>query len=488
LSFIPAHKNNLPKFSRREFLSLLPFFLVYTVITRLVSDHAFFWDTIQLASKQAHWYFDNNFKYLLLPDSIDSGHIPAFGISLAIFWKVFHKSLLVSHLFMLPFLIGIVYQAYRLITRFFQRKNVYYALILFLIDPTVLSQSMLVSPDILVVFFFLFSLNMILHNKRNLLLFGILALGLISMRGMMIIAVLLLFDLYCNYNDFNGNNLFYKLFGFSLAYIPAGLTVISFLVYHYLNKGWIGYHEDSPWAGCFERVNMRGFIFNIGVLGWRLFDFGRVFLWMLFFVFILRQKKLIGKDNSFKTISILFILTIILLPLIMLFHKNLLGHRYLLPVYLMFSLLVCYQVFELNEKNILKRKLFVFLAIGLITGNLWVYPDRISQGWDSSLAHLPYYNLRNKMIGYINEKGIPLSYIGSEFPNTATFKYTDLSNMDKGFNTKDFSNNPYILYSNIMNDFSDSEINELQTLWIIEKQFGRWPVKVILYRNPKYPL
>ena len=46
--------------------------------------------------------------------------------------------------------------------------------------------------------------------------------------------------------------------------------------------GWIGYHEESTWATCFERVDVMGLILNFGVLGWRIIDFGRIGIWIIF--------------------------------------------------------------------------------------------------------------------------------------------------------------------------------------------------------------
>ena len=87
-------------------------FLSYAIAFLLVVLHrnnSFFWDTVQLASAHATYYFQNQFSSLLLPVDIDSGHIPTFGIYIAFVWKLFGRSLAVSHLAMLPFALGIVF-------------------------------------------------------------------------------------------------------------------------------------------------------------------------------------------------------------------------------------------------------------------------------------------------------------------------------------------------------------------------------------------
>jgi hypothetical protein len=302
----------------------------------------------------------------------------------------------------------------------------------------------------------------------------------------MIILVLFIFDYYFNYNITKGNNWLIKIIKTIQVYIPAGILTLSFLIHHYLVKGWIGYHEDSPWALCFERVNLAGFIYNIGIFGWRLIDFGRIILWLLFGGIIIVLNRKIRFNTHLKSLLILCVLLIALLPVIMLLHKNLLGHRYLLPIYLVFSLLVSYLIFEQIESFKLKRILFSVIVIGLLTGNLWVYPDKIAQGWDSTLAHIPYYKLRNKMIDFIRQSGTSFSEIGTEFPNATSFKYTDLTDEDTGFAEKDLIKNNFIFYSNIMNDFSDEEIDELKNNWLVEKEYKCLQVYVRLYKNPKY--
>lgn len=472
----------------KESFKLILIYLFFIIISFAVSNNSFFWDTIQLASRHAHWFYENNFRLLLLPDSIDSGHIPVFGMILALVWKIFQKSLFVSHIFMLPFLLGIVYQSYKIVSYFIPKKHIFYVLLIFLLDPVLLSQSVLVSPDIVLIFLFLFTLNMILKNNRKYILVGIISLSLISMRGMMITIVLFLFDCYFNYNQINSKLWFNKILKLIQVYIPAGLLTMSYLIYHYTVKGWIGYHEESPWALCFEKVSFTGFIYNIGILGWRLIDFGRIFLWIVFGVIVIFYYRKIRFDARLLNLFILFILLLTLLPLTMLFHKYLLAHRYLLPVYLIFSLLVGKLIFEQVKDGKLQKILFAFVIIGLLTGNLWVYPDKIAQGWDSTLAHIPYYRLRNQMIEYIKQKKLSYQEIGTAFPNAASFKYVDLADEDTGFSKKDLTKNYFVFYSNIMNDFSDEEIDELKNKWIIEKEFKCMQVKVQLYRNPEKTL
>ena len=466
---------------KNDHLLLIPFYLFYISIVLLTMKNSFFWDTIQLGSKHAHWYYENNFKYILLPDSIDSGHFPVFGMALALVWKIFGKSLIASHIFMLPFLVGIVFQTYRLSAYFFNSKWKYVVMVILLIDPTILSQSVLVTPDIPLLFFLLLLFNSIIFNNKILLIFSSVGLSSISLRGTMLCILMAIFVFIVK--TLNGEKKFLAIKQVFIVFLPSGIITLAYMLFHYFKKGWIGYHPESPWAQCFEKVSLQEFLYNTGIYIWRLIDFGRVFVWVVLLFLFLSVKKL--KPNSrFQFLLVINMLLIVVFPITMLLHKHLLAHRYLIPVFYFFSLFVLYFLFQVIESPLKKVIVIIFIVLGLISGNFWKYPDGISTGWDSTLAHLPYYSLRKKMIDYIRFQKIPFDKVGSGFPNLAKFKYTDMTSDQNSFLLKDLNSQQYIFYSNIFNDFTDSEIDELKDRWILEKEYRYLQVKVQLYRNP----
>ncbi|MFN8255229.1 MAG: hypothetical protein U0W24_06035 [Bacteroidales bacterium] len=468
-----------------DFIKLIPFFLFFTLLTWLVSDHIFFGDTIQLGAKHGLFFYENNFSAFLLPDNLDSGHIPAFGMYLAVCWKIFGKSLWVSHFAILPFLIGIVWQSFILLRKYIHARYIYYALALFLADATFLSQATLVSPDIILIFFFLLGLNAIVSNKKNLILIAFIGLALISMRGMMIILALITIDLISNVKFDSFKSALTKLSARSLIYLPSVLVILSFLIYHYFAKGWMGYHKNSPWADSFRIVGFRGSVYNTGILVWRLIDFGRVFLWMFVFTFIILNFKRVKDDRVLKQLAVCFVIVLISLSVSLVVYSGLSQHRYLMPVNSVFLLLTCYLLFEKLKSEKLKYYLYGFLLVGMLSGNLWIYPEKISVGWDATLAHLPYYNLREKMNLYLNENKIEFEKIGCDFPNLAEQKYLELNNDNRKHKEKETGLDEYILYSNIYNGFSDAEIQKLHSDFVLQKEFKQMGIFLRLYKRKR---
>ncbi len=458
-----------------------PFWFYCLLLTSAVGNHSFFWDTVQLASKQAHWFYENNFQQFLLPEIIDSGHPPTFGLYLALWWKLFNKSLIVSHFSMLPFLLGIGWLLQEIGVYFVSSEKAKYLILLVLVDPFFAGQSVLVSPDVVLVFAFLLSIYGILYQKTGWLLVGNILLALISMRGMMVCFGLFLW--WIIFSFLKGEKILFwkKIFPF----LPAGILAFAFLIYHYYSTGWLGYHLGSPWSESFEKVGLQGFIKNIGILLWRLIDFGRVFLWGILAWVVFQSLPLLKGIINLKLqmLGTLFIVLLIVLTPSLLIHKGLLSHRYLLPSTLSLSFLFYYIIFQFFQNKKKQKWLFAIAFMGLLSGNCWIYPKHVAQGWDTTLAHLPYYHLRTKMIGFIDRQQIPYEKIGTVFPNIGPFEIYDLNGRREGFVKKDFKKNDYIFYSNVFNDFSEEDIAELEAKWQEIQRYEHFGIEVVLYKR-----
>ena len=70
----------------------------------------------------------------IAPESFDTGGFPLYSIYLTMLWKCFEKTLLVSHLAILPFLFGVVYEFFKLAKRYLSDKTIVIAIVLLILD------------------------------------------------------------------------------------------------------------------------------------------------------------------------------------------------------------------------------------------------------------------------------------------------------------------------------------------------------------------
>jgi hypothetical protein len=119
----------------------------------------------------------------------------------------------------------------------------------------------------------------------------------------------------------------------------------------------------------------------------------------------------------------------------------------------------------------------------LIGGNYIIYPDKIAKGWDSTLAHLPYYELRLKAIKYLDEKKIDFKETSSFFPNTASLDRIDLNHDYRNFKNYD-DKSPYVFYSNIYN-IADDEYDEIHNkdLYEVVKKFENKGIYITIFKK-----
>ena len=600
---------------KKEKKYLTAFCLFYVLVNTLSLGLPFFGgDAIVQSSIAAQWYYDHDFAYFFLPTENNAGHPPFFGMYLALWWKVLGQSLIVSHLSMLPFLLGVASQFFFIVRYFLSEKWQPYALILFVLEPTILAQSTMVTPELPILFLYLLAIRSILYHKVFWQILATCLVVLLNTRGVMIVAVVFLSEVLINRstvlpvrvsNSTRDTGWKYCATLLIVKYIPAGLVAVAWLFVHYYIEGWIGFNRaDMQWKNSFIRVEGIGILKNIAVFGWRLLDFGRVWLWLvvgLALVKFLREsaphpppkgeinmvsppkgelqtsvssdiskmsnewageKNLkssgdtiaspplegaggwtsLGNSSDTSKVSdekgqnwsliVLIITPIIVFAPVMLPYIGTLQHRYLLPFFAMFVIGVAWCFSFLNNKNNKSkthspdtskvsdewtdegnldvsespnmadtlqvadefglsgrvRLLFWVVVFGLMTGHLWVYPDQISQGWEASLAHLPYFDVRDDMTDYVQEKGINPNEIATGSPNKyrrldsdlqreGTWKFRDIDEVR-------YDTFEYIIYSNVFNDFADSTYFDLHSNWVREREYTRMQVRMTLFRNP----
>ena len=415
-----------------------------------------------------------------------------------------------SHWAMLPFLLLNIWLLYLLGLRLGGEKRAFWLIPLVLLDPVMAGQSVMVSPDVVLVCGFLFAVEGISGKNTIFTAFGILLLCMISIRGMMTAGALALWVTLMGFrvSGFQGFRIRYfipfllRLLRYSamryLPFLPGFVFAGWFLWWHSQTTGWIGLHPGSPWAPTFEPARGLELVRNLLVIGWRWLDFGRGFEWLTLGWLIWKIRPVLWQNvpmegrKSLKVLSLLLICLVVLLSQSALFFKNVSAHRYFLPGFLtlhfiVFQTLVTFLTPASNRPGNRNPATFgvvlpiLILSLGL--GNLWIYPRGVAMGWDSTLAHLPYHRVRAEAVTYLEENKIDFNTVGSAFPNLNTGENLMLNGDMRRFANQDLLQNDYFFASNVFNDISETDFEILRRDWILLKKWQQSGVWIELYKR-----
>lgn len=389
---------------------------------------------------------------------------------------------------MLPFLLLNVWLLYRLGLRFGGERWAFWLIPLVLLDPVMAGQSVLVSPDVVLVCGFLFAIEGLLGKNKFFASIGILMLCMISVRGMMTAGALFVWQILLEVRRREGESArsFLARF-FSLAikklwlFLPGFAFAAWFLWWHKEATGWVGLHPNSPWMPTFEPAKGWELIRNLLVIGWRWLDFGRVFEWLALGWLVWKSWPLAKNSNQTRSLILLLVCLVVFLSPSALLFKNVSAHRYFLPGFLALHFLV-FQLLAQQKLEIWQRKLaFPFLIFAFALGNFWIYPRGVAMGWDATLAHLPYHRLRAEAATFLEEEKIDFQSVGSYFPNLNTGENLMLDGDSRRFADLDLARNKYVFASNVFNDISEKDFEVLEREWVLLRKWRRAGVWIEIY-------
>lgn len=431
----------------------------------------FFWDGLT-KSIRANWIYENNFKSLIVPNEINSGHPPLWIFLLSFFWKIFDQTLAVSRLLLLIINIGVAFQIINLF-KFVKVRgtSILFVFIVFL-EPTLIAQTTSLNNDMLLLFFCLLSLNSIIKNNYVLLTIGLSGLLLTNLRGIyMYLGFVVTHFLFIRYKF-----MIFKrsmLFSYGLSIILLGM----FCFYQYQNLGWFILKD-------FEHrevsVNTLTFIKNIFAYFKSFVDYGRV---VLIFLVLLKLKSLISfvkSESKMKFIFIPFIVFLIILFFGTVPTLNPAGERYYMFCFILLLILIANFISRFKYRY----RIVIVLTVAFITGHFWVYPVTLSQPWDASLAYTNYFAIKDKMKNYIYLAKIKDYEIGTRLPiNDDNAAYLDKT-IVHNYSEFDLNNNKYVFISNIDNNTKDEDILEVLENWKHLKTYSQLGVFISIYKNP----
>ncbi|MCO5231505.1 MAG: hypothetical protein M9958_10150 [Chitinophagales bacterium] len=444
----------------------------YLLVTLFAIHFPFFWDSI-LTSSISQWFYDNGVQSAIPPLIWDAGHPTIFQIYISTMWKIFGKTLAVSHLSMLPFLCLMVYLFLKIIWSLNISKSAQYiGLSLLLLHPYILTQSTLISYDIVQIPFFLLILLGILKSRNTFILIGFWGLSACSIRGQMIAVTCLAL-----YSILEYRNLKKNIFIIFFAVIPF----IAWHLYHLHITGWMISTPSSTWQGQRDIANFSQIIKNtIGILRTYI-DYGAIALTLLFLISITYVQKESLSSNQLKILLTVVAIDLVLSSSIILF-SNPVGHRYFMIIHVGILLFVI----SIWDKIQWKKSLYTFTIICFISGHFWLYPYPLSNGWDVSLKYISYEKNRAEFWAYIQEQSISPENIGSGFPLFCSLQQT---NLIEGMRLTDMTeskyfNLEYIAYSPVCNDMKNIIVDYADSQqYKMIKSFGKGKTAIILYQK-----
>ena len=162
-----------------------------TLFFTLVGLHVgLFWDNVLFVGKTGTWLFNNGiFNWFDMPIAEHSPHPYLCGTYYAAIWRLFGRSLLVSHLATIPVIWGVLYQLWNICAYFTTSIKRHYAVFLFVCAcPSFCSHCVQISQELFILFFALYALNSILRQEHIHKAIALCFLPLFSFRAMMICA------------------------------------------------------------------------------------------------------------------------------------------------------------------------------------------------------------------------------------------------------------------------------------------------------------
>ncbi len=451
--------------------------VLFLVLKFFTLDNCFFWDNVAGYSMPASYLLEHGLFSFVYPVNYVS-EPPLAHMYLAVLWTLLGKNLLVAHLSVTLFSVGVIWQVWRLCEKL-NTKYIPYIFLLAVLEPTLSTQLILISPDVILCFFALLSINLLLENKRGWLAVSACCLGLVSIRGFVVCAGLGLG--YLVIAKVIEKKSFKEAFVYVFpSFIPVLLALGAWFLYRKLETGYFLYQPGFEYQEHRELASLSHIIKNIASLAIRMLDSGRIIVWLFLLVAIIKMgiKNFIAfvvhSRLSIIYLSVLFTLFLVTIPV-----TNPFGDRYFIVLYILLALITAQLLSKVYEARKI-RIVFVGMLLVLVSGNFWVYSEKMSKAWDSVLCHLPYYSLRQEMITYLEDQHIDVNDVSASFPLSAPFADLDINEDKRQFTTVDWDKNRYIIYSNLYN-WDDESIHTIHSKWKLQKELKSGLIFLRLY-------
>ncbi|MFC1663752.1 ArnT family glycosyltransferase [Patescibacteria group bacterium] len=496
-----------PKAKIKKILETKIFWILFLGLIVLVfwfptRDTPYWWDSAGYVVHAARYYVNTNFSSIFLPsDSVITAfaHPPLFVFSLALVWKIFGESLLISHLFYLIFILLAVIFTYLLGKKVANFKNEitnnligFSAAILLFFSPVFLAQTGIVYPEIPIAAFSVMAIYFFLDKRvKWYLLSASLLLFTKESSIVIILAILASILIQFSTNFLKNRKGDFKLLAKNLFLYgsPIFLLIIWF-IWHKIATGWMfvmPYYQ--------EQVTKQAFSF------WKTFHVLKFFFWeqgrfiitifiISFFsvaIFKIKLRKKILKQKKLIPISLVILAVLFLFCIVDFLHR-----------YIIFGLPFLYIIFLCLFGLAFQRRrtLAVVLALLILLPAFFSQWDnhREINNWhfpplEENLEYLDVIDIGKEMVSFV-EKSYPEAVVYTAFPSDYMLSESFQHYVSKSIevhNCKNYRDGDKIDLI-VFHFLSPPEINCLQIMQKLKflpvKTFEKNGKKMEIYKNP----
>ncbi|MDR3129117.1 MAG: hypothetical protein LBU03_02575 [Tannerellaceae bacterium] len=353
-------------------------------------------------------------------------------------------------------------------------------------ESTILTQVVMASPDIVLLTASVIALRAVFQRKPVWLAISLIFLCSTNMRGVFTGFMLFFSHIYFDLKVTNHRQKYdlKKFLRLLLPYIPVFLLLLAYFLYYFSHNAWFfseeGASNYSEHYSLPEDVSM--IMKHFAEFAFRFVENGRFLISLIalcLLIAILKKKWSLSEEE--KTLGLFFFLMTGLFLLFVFITRMPFNPRYFMLHFLILSLLTLKLLINRWKDRKIKTTCWIILFFTL-TGHFWIYPEKISQSWECTLLHIPYYTVRKECFEYIDSNQFDYNELAANWCLYGNRGFVELKNEGKVVGTN-VENAKYFLYSNIA--VSDEEVDEFKNrnLWIPIKHFEKTPVFITLYKR-----
>ncbi len=455
-------------FTHRHFAYLA--LLVQCILWYVVKDDPFFGDAIASTSAAANNIYEANLKTIFYPADADPGHPTLYPYVLAVLWKLFGRSLWVSHIYSCIWALVLVFVFRKIARTQLKQEQVNQATLLLLLFSAYLSQSAMALNTMAFMCFFLFSVYGVLRNQRTTIVLWASLMCVTHLQAAFMLFSLALFDAYKYAQTVEQLKIWVRNRWWVYA-IPF-TCFISWLWLHHNHTGW--YMVSPQYTDHQELNGLREWLKAMMLIGWRLVDYGMLPVYaVLVWIAATRKQERSG----------LFLWFVLLMPccvLMSIWLSHTIGHRYFLA-YALLAIILAVR-YASTFRPVVFTIVYAVLALSLFAGNFLVYPGKTLG--DATLAYRGFFKIEKQLHDSLG--------------NTALYSYAPIANSRmlrhlafKGIVTERLTDSltidsvSIVLQSNVNAEFTDSQKTYL-TNHFTGRTLQSGAVYVNVFYNPRY--